>query len=148
MMQKIKKPVSILLSLIMVFSMFAIVPITAYATDYTTLTVGDVLHVGDTINDSQTTYRYASGCTWTTVGRPYTLARGDINLSTGNFTESDNGGYYFFKNGRGKIEYDPDFQSDYMNKIVFAATSISDGLYVKSVGNLSFGARDISFAVH
>ena len=102
MKRKMKHFLGILLSLAMVLGLMPGMP--AYATDYTTLTVGDVLHVGDTINDSQTTYRYASGCIWTTAGRPYTLARGDINLSTGNFTESDNGGYYFFKNGRGQID--------------------------------------------
>ena len=52
-MKTIKKPVSILLSLIMVFSMFAIVPISAGATTYDS---GDVdassLQVGDIITGS------------------------------------------------------------------------------------------------
>ena len=52
-MKTIKKPVSILLSLIMVFSMFAIVPISAGATTYSS---GDVdasnLQVGDIITGS------------------------------------------------------------------------------------------------
>ena len=48
MISKIKKPVSILLSLIMVFSMFAIVPFTAGATEKT-IAEGVIYKLGDTI---------------------------------------------------------------------------------------------------
>ena len=48
MISKIKKPVSILLSLIMVFSMFAIVPITASAAEKT-IAEGVIYKLGDTI---------------------------------------------------------------------------------------------------
>ena len=71
----------------------------AYAKEYTTLSVGDVLHVGDTIN-STTEYSPKSSYWLNPNNRPWTLVRCDVDTTKSygeQVVESDSGPYYSFK---------------------------------------------------
>ena len=125
---------------------------TAYAKvgkEYATLSVGDVLHVGDTINPTAM-YRIPSSSTWLySVDGPFTLVRCDIdktNPGDERVVESDIGPYYSFKNGDGHyfINYGSDggISGDYYN-----ATETSDGIYVERLAE-DAGTVQVTFAVH
>ena len=66
----------------------------AWAAEFTSLKVGDVLHVGDVINTSTnyTVYGYYLDASY----QPATLVRADISGPT-TITESETGAYYLLK---------------------------------------------------
>ena len=110
----------------------------AWATDYTTLAVGDVIKVGDTFSPTADGAFNDNGVT---SGKTYTLMRADIDNGY-NVTEKTDGAYYVFK-------HVSDF-SPYMHfGKAFAVTAISDGLEVTNIetgkekGNLMY-----TLAVH
>ena len=108
----------------------------AWATDYTTLAVGDVIKVGDTFTPTAdgvfNDYGVFSGDT-------YTLMRADIDNDY-NVTEKTDGAYYVFK-----------FESVMFPYIhfekAFAVTAISDGLEVTNIENIK-GMLSYTLALH
>ena len=121
---------------------------TAYAKEYATLSVGDVLHVGDTIN-STTEYSPRSGSSLPPASRPFTLVRCDIDKTKPygeRVVESDSGSYYSFKNGDGHyfINYEPGVG---ISGVYYNATETSDGIYVTEIGTPTY-AVPVTFAVH
>ena len=122
---------------------------TAYAKEYTTLSVGDVLHVGDTINS---TTSYLPSSAETSLGshdRPWTLVRCDVDTNkpgTEGVEESDNGLYYSFKDSSNS--YAIYSTSSGVGGIVYAATATSDGIYVKELGEAEDNDVQVTFAVH
>lgn len=112
----------------------------AWATDYTTLAVGDVIKVGDTFSPTADGAFNDYGVDF---GKTYTLMRADVD-NEGNVTEKTDGAYYVFKyvsimNPNAYIHFEK----------AFAVTAISDGLEVtkietgKEKGNLMY-----TLAVH
>ena len=90
MMKKFKKPVSILLSLLMVVGMFAIVPITANAADPDTFTVtwknwnGDTLEVDTEVaKDTLPSYDGATPTRPDDANNTYTFAAWDDGTTNG-----------------------------------------------------------------
>ena len=65
----------------------------AWATEFTSLKVGDVLHVGDAINTG-TNYK-VYGLYFDAGNQPATLVR--ANIGTNDITESETGAYYLIK---------------------------------------------------
>ena len=105
----------------------------AWATDYTTLAVGDVIKVGDTFSP---TADGAFNDFGVISGKTYTLMRADVD-NGGNVTEKTDGAYYVFK-------YVTDSNPYIHFGKAFAVTAISDGLEVtkietgKEKGNLYY----------
>ena len=94
----------------------------AWATDYTTLAVGDVIKVGDTFSPTAdgafNDFGFSSDKT-------YTLIRADIDDGY-NVTEKTDGAYYVFKS--------VSIMNPYMHfEKAFAVTAISDGLEVTNI---------------
>ncbi len=96
----------------------------AWATDYTTLAVGDVIKVGDTFSPTADGAFNDYGVVF---GKTYTLMRADIDNDY-NVTEKTDGAYYVFKYAS---IMNP---STYMHfEKAFAVTAISDGLEVTNI---------------
>ena len=97
----------------------------AWATDYTTLAVGDVIKVGDTFTPTE---EGAFNNNSVHSGVTYTLMRADVDNDY-NVTEKTDGAYYVFK-----------FESVMFPYIhfekAFAVTAISDGLEVTNIKTL------------
>ena len=115
-------------------------------TEYTTLQVGDVLRVGDTINS--TTEYDIGGFSLVTDSGPWTMVRADFSVSDSelNVTESATGAYYLFK-GQGEDLYTVGYDGQEIFGAYFKATETSDGIYVTSIS----GPADyqmVSFAVY
>ena len=92
----------------------------AWATDYTTLAVGDVIKVGDTFSPTADGAINNNGVD---NGKTYTLIRADIDNDY-NVTEKTDGAYYVFK-------YVSIMSSPYIHfEKAFEVTAISDGLEV------------------
>ena len=107
----------------------------AWATDYTTLAVGDVIKVGDTFTPS------ADGGIndWgVDNGVTYTLIRADVGNGV---TEKTDGAYYVFKFVSG---LDPYIHFDK----AFAVTATSDGLVVTNIETVKGGVLSYTLAVH
>ena len=112
----------------------------AWATEFTSLKVGDVLHVGDVIN---------TGTNYTVYGQyleagyqPATLVR--ANIGTNDITESETGAYYLIKGN-----------NDFYYGIIWGAgleggywpvTATSDGISVTAITPGDY--TDLTFAVH
>jgi hypothetical protein len=95
----------------------------AWATDYTTLAVGDVIKVGDTFSPTDDGAINDWGVD---NGKTYTLIRADIDNEY-NVTEKTDGAYYVFK-------YVSIMSSPYIHfDKAFAVTAISDGLEVTNI---------------
>jgi hypothetical protein len=95
----------------------------AWATDYTTLAVGDVIKVGDTFSPTDDGAINNWGVD---NGKTYTLIRADIDNEY-NVTEKTDGAYYVFK-------YVSIMSSPYIHfDKAFAVTAISDGLEVTNI---------------
>ena len=108
----------------------------AWATDYTTLAVGDVIKVGDTFSPT------ADGAinNWgVDNGKTYTLIRADIDNEY-NVTEKTDGAYYVFK-------FDSDMYPYKHFQKAFAVTAISDGLEVTNIKTVK-GMLVYILAVH
>lgn len=108
---------------------------------YTSFTKGMVLHVGDRIKPSMEYWE--SDYYWSFSDRfTYELVRGNVDYINGDnvVTEASDGEYYLFKiidrnfyltNGA------ESFTTDALGKVIFKATSTSDGLIVSNVnGNV------------
>ena len=112
----------------------------AWATEFTSLKVGDVLHVGDVIN---------TGTNYTVYGQyleagyqPATLVR--ANIGTNDITESETGAYYLIKG-----------KNDFYFGIIWGAeglggywpvTDTSDGISVTAITPGDY--TELTFAVH
>ena len=104
---------------------------------YTSLTNGDVLHVGDIVAPTNTGYNFSGGVSFNS-GKTYTLLRADIVKGTiPTVTEKNDGAYYVFKRQSGTYLATPNgsFKG-------FEATDTSDGLVITKSGN------DWNIAVH
>ena len=108
----------------------------AWATDYTTLAVGDVIKVGDTFTPTADGAFNDNGFY---SDKTYTLMRADVDNDY-NVTEKTDGAYYVFK-----------FVTD-MNPYIhfgkaFAVTAISDGLEVTNIETIK-GNPCYTLALH
>ena len=114
----------------------------AWATEFTSLKVGDVLHVGDVINTS-TNYSFC-GQTLGANFQPATLIR--ANTSSWDITESETGAYYLLKDQNGTyygyILGPMGFEGGY-----WPVTDTSDGISVTAI-TPDGSYRDLTFAVH
>ena len=113
----------------------------AWATEFTSLKVGDVLHVGDVINTS-TNYSFC-GKTLGANFQPATLVR--ANTSSWDITESETGAYYLLKDQNGTyygyILGPMGFEGGY-----WPVTDTSDGISVTAI--TPDGYTELTFAVH
>ena len=108
----------------------------AWATDYTTLAVGDVIKVGDTFSP---TADGAFNDFGVSSDKTYTLMRADLDNDC-NVTEKTDGAYYVFKS--------VSIMNPYMHfEKTFAVTAISDGLVVTKIEDVK-GMQSYTLAVH
>ena len=112
----------------------------AWATEFTSLKVGDVLHVGDAINTG-TNYK-VYGLYFDAGNQPATLVR--ANIGTNDITESETGAYYLIKG-----------KNDFYFGIIWGAeglggywpvTDTSDGISVTAITPGDY--TELTFAVH
>ena len=108
----------------------------AWATDYTTLAVGDVIKVGDTFSPTADGAFNDYGVDF---GKTYTLMRADVD-NEGNVTEKTDGAYYVFKY--------VSIMSPYIHfEKAFAVKAISDGLEVTKIEDMK-GMPSYTLALH
>ena len=115
----------------------------AYATEFTSLKVGDVLHVGDVINTGTNYTVY--GAYLDAGSQPATLVRADISDPM-TITESETGAYYFIKtktDGYTGIIFGEGFEGGY-----WPVTDTSDGISVTAITPGDYGYTELTFAVH
>ena len=112
----------------------------AWATEFTSLKVGDVLHVGDVIN---------TGTNYTVYGQyleagyqPATLVR--ANIGTNDITESETGAYYLIK-GNNDFYYGI-IWGDGLEGGYWPVTDTSDGISVTAITPGDY--TELTFAVH
>ena len=110
----------------------------AWATDYTTLAVGDVIKVGDTFTPTAESAG-AFNDSEVRSGETYTLIRADVDNEY-NVTEKTDGAYYVFK-------YDSEMYPYKHFDKAFAVTAISDGLEVTNIKTVK-GMLVYILAVH
>ena len=109
----------------------------AWATDYTTLAVGDVIKVGDTFSPTADGAINNNGVD---NGKTYTLIRADVDNDY-NVTEKTDGAFYVFK-------YVSIMSSPYIHfEKDFAVTAISDGLVVTKIEDIK-GMPLYTLALH
>ena len=112
----------------------------AWATEFTSLKVGDVLHVGDVINTS-TNYTVCEAYLDAGI-QPATVVRANIGID--DITESETGAYYLIK-GNNDFYYgviiDDGYEGGY-----WPVTDTSDGIVVTAI--TPGGYTDLTFAVH
>ena len=109
----------------------------AWATNYTTLAVGDVIKVGDTFTPTADGAFNGNGVD---NGETYTLIRADVD-NIYYVTEKTDGAYYVFK-------FDKDFNPYIHFEKAFAVTAISDGLEVTKIETVKGGMLSYTLAVH
>lgn len=112
----------------------------AWATEFTSLKVGDVLHVGDAIN---------TGTNYTVYGlyldagyQPATLVR--ANIGTNDITESETGAYYLIK-GKNDFYYGI-IWGEGLEGGYWPVTATSDGISVTAITPGDY--TELTFAVH
>ena len=115
----------------------------AWAAEFTSLKVGDVLHVGDVINTNTnyTVYGYYLDASY----QPATLVRADISGPT-TITESETGAYYLLKGNDG---YFYGVIQDLLNGYTggyWPVTATSDGISVTAINPGS--STELTFDVH
>ena len=115
----------------------------AWAAEFTSLKVGDVLHVGDVINTNTnyTVYGYYLEASY----QPATLVRADISGPT-TITESETGAYYLLKGNDG---YFYGVIQDLLNGYTggyWPVTATSDGISVTAITPGEY--TELTFAVH
>lgn len=132
-MKQLKKTILTLVALLAVTT-------GAWATEFTSLKVGDVLHVGDAINTG-TNYK-VYGLYLDAGYQPATLVR--ANIGTNDITESETGAYYLIKG-----------KNDFYFGIIWGAeglggywpvTDTSDGISVTAITPGDY--TELTFAVH
>ena len=113
----------------------------AWATEFTSLKVGDVLHVGDAIN---------TGTNYTVYGlyldagyQPATLVR--ANIGTNDITESETGAYYLIKSNNDF--YYGIIWGDGLEGGYWPVTDTSDGISVTAI-TPDGSYTELTFAVH
>ena len=114
----------------------------AWATEFTSLKVGDVLHVGDVINTG-TNYTFLNK--YLDAGmQPATVVR--ANIGTDDITESETGAYYLIK-GNNNFYYGTIYgvEVDYDGGH-WPVTATSDGIVVTAIN--PGGYTELTFAVH
>ena len=112
----------------------------AWATEFTSLKVGDVLHVGDAINTG-TNYK-VYGLYLDAGYQPATLVR--ANIGTNDITESETGAYYLIK---GKNDfYFGIIWGDGLEGGYWPVTDTSDGISVTAITPGDY--TELTFAVH
>ena len=122
--------------LLTMFALLLVAATGAWATDYTTLAVGDVIKVGDTFSP---TVDGAFNDFGVDIGKTYTLMRADIDNDY-NVTEKTDGAYYVFKF--------VSIMSPYIHfEKAFAVTAISDGLVVTKIEDIK-GMLSYTLTVH
>ena len=114
----------------------------AWATEFTSLKVGDVLHAGDVINTG-TNYTFLNK--YLDAGmQPATVVR--ANIGTDDITESETGAYYLIK-GNNNFYYGTIYgdEVDYDGGH-WPVTATSDGIVVTAIN--PGGYTELTFAVH
>ena len=133
-MKQLKKTILTLVALLAVTT-------GAWATEFTSLKVGDVLHVGDAINTG-TNYK-VYGLYLDAGYQPATLVR--ANIGTNDITESETGAYYLIK---GKNDfYFGIIWGDGLEGGYWPVTDTSDGISVTAI-TPDGSYTELTFAVH
>ena len=112
----------------------------AWATEFTSLKVGDVLHVGDAINTG-TNYK-VYGLYLDAGYQPATLVR--ANIGTNGITESETGAYYLIK-GNNDFYYGI-IWGEGLEGGYWPVTDTSDGISVTAITPGDY--TELTFAVH
>lgn len=110
---KKKKLLGIILSLVLVLGLMPGMSLTVCAAEYTSLSVGDVIKVGDSFTPSDNIIEVATGGenAYMVIDEygdyPLTLVRANVvevtdeeGYTKSTVTESETGGYYVFRSGR------------------------------------------------
>jgi uncharacterized repeat protein (TIGR02543 family) len=137
---KMKRLLGVLLTLTLMLGLLPGMSLTAYASEFTSLKQGDVLHLGDTIN-STTMYQIADGAYLNPNNMPYTLVRANIGMF--DITESETGAYYLLKRKSGSFFGAKGSRVDGYDGGYWPVTDTSDGIYVESLNG-----TNVTFAVH
>ena len=132
-MKQLKKTILTLVALLAVTT-------GAWATEFTSLKVGDVLHVGDAINTG-TNYK-VYGLYLDAGYQPATLVR--ANIGTNDITESETGAYYLIK-GNNDFYYGI-IWGDGLEGGYWPVTDTSDGISVTAITPGDY--TELTFAVH
>ena len=112
----------------------------AWATEFTSLKVGDVLHVGDAINTGTNYNVY--GLYLDAGYQPATLVR--ANIGTNDITESETGAYYLIKSNNDF--YYGIIWGDGLEGGYWPVTDTSDGISVTAITPGDY--TELTFAVH
>ena len=113
----------------------------AWATEFTSLKVGDVLHVGDAINTG-TNYK-VYGLYLDAGYQPATLVR--ANIGTNDITESETGAYYLIK-GKNDFYFGIIWGAEGLEGGYWPVTDTSDGISVTAITPGDY--TELTFAVH
>ena len=126
----------------LILTLVALLAVTtgAWATEFTSLKVGDVLHVGDAINTG-TNYK-VYGLDLDAGYQPATLVR--ANIGTNDITESETGAYYLIK-GKNDFYYGI-IWGDGLEGGYWPVTDTSDGISVTAITPGDY--TELTFAVH
>ena len=114
----------------------------AWATEITSLKVGDVLHVGDVINTG-TNYTVCEAYLDAGI-QPATVVRANIGID--DITESETGAYYLIK-GNNDFYYGAIIDEGYDGGY-WPVTDTSDGITVTALTPGDYGYTELTFAVH
>ena len=114
----------------------------AWATEFTSLKVGDVLHVGDAINTG-TNYK-VYGLYLDAGYQPATLVR--ANIGTNDITESETGAYYLIK-GKNDFYFGIIWGAEGLEGGYWPVTDTSDGISVTAI-TPDGSYTELTFAVH
>ena len=113
----------------------------AWAEEFTSLKVGDVLHVGDAINTG-TNYK-VYGLYLDAGYQPATLVR--ANIGTNDITESETGAYYLIK-GKNDFYFGIIWGAEGLEGGYWPVTDTSDGISVTAITPGDY--TELTFAVH
>ena len=149
-----KKLLGIILSLVLALGLMPRMSMTAYAAEYTSLSVGDVIKVGDSFTPSDNIIEVATGGgnAYMLIADygdyPLTLVRANVVEVTdeeggtkSTVTESETGGYYVFRH-RG---------NRYVTNTEWVVSGKTDGLVLDSIGTYQYYSRTdplYTFSVH
>ena len=148
------KHIQKLRKLILTLGILAGMGMTAYAAEYTSLSVGDVIKVGDsfTLSDNIIEVATGGGNAYMVIAEygdyPLTLVRANVvevtdeeGYTESTVTESETGGYYVFRSGRNR----------YVTNTEWVVSGTTDGLVLDSIGTYQYYSRTdplYTFSVH
>jgi len=154
MKNKMKQLFGIILSLVLALGLMPGMSMTAKAAEYTSLSVGDVIKVGDSFTPSDNIIEVATGGGNANMliadygDYPLTLVRANVvevtdveGGTTSTVTESETGGYYVFRY-RG---------NRYVTNTEWVVSGKTDGLVLDSIGTYQYYTRTdplYTFSVH